>query len=64
MEECCRWNALLFMPDSNGLLNDWLSDQNFSLSGLVEVRSIQLNIAHFIVDIRTWEVFFEKTWPS
>ena len=40
-------DVLLFMPDSNGLLNDWLSNKIFSLSGLVRGKVDQLNIAHF-----------------
>jgi len=37
-------DVLLFMPDSNGLLNDWLSNKIFSLSGLVRGKVDQLNI--------------------
>ncbi|MFR5659321.1 MAG: hypothetical protein ACLUDU_15715 [Butyricimonas faecihominis] len=42
-------DVLLFMPDSNDQLNNWLSDKIFSLSGLVKGKVDQLNIAHFDV---------------
>ena len=42
-------DVLLFMPDSNDQLNNWLSDKVFSLSGLIKGKVDQLNIAHFDV---------------
>lgn len=42
-------DVLLFMPDSNDQINNWLSDKLFSLSGLVKGKVDQLNIAYFNV---------------
>lgn len=42
-------DVLLFMPDSNMLLHNWLSDKSFTLSGSVDGPVNRLNIAHFNV---------------
>mgnify|MGYP005761365907 CR=1 FL=1 len=43
-------DLLLFMPNFNNQLNNWLSDKVFSLSSLVKGNINQLNIAHFDIE--------------
>lgn len=42
-------DVLLFMPDSNASLDNWLTDKLFTLSGSVNGKVNQLNIARFDV---------------
>jgi len=42
-------DVLLFMPDSNILLHNWLADKSFTLSGSVNGQVNRLNIARFDV---------------